>query len=217
MHYDELEKLIEGEQYNKETPLNKYNEIKNGVHDSKQLKSEKSASMLDFIKMIDKIISLTMNDVEVEFIPDEGKIVYLANDFKLDHPIITYKIISRVPKNELKPRFRESFRENENSKNSRYGEVYGQKFKCNIQFNIFASTYTLVEEILERFESMMICYAGFFKKNGVGELLFEKQHTDESFQNLRQTLSIRNISYYVEIEKVTVIMRESIKEVDITS
>lgn len=218
MHYEELEQmLLCDDEYKKPAELNNFNEIKNGIYDSKQLKSDKSASLFDFIKMIDKIITLTMNDIDVEFIPDEGKIVYLANDFKLDHPIITYKIISRIPKNELKPRFRESFKEDKDSTNSRFGEIYGQKFKCNIQFNIFASTYKSVEEILERFETMMICYTGFFKRNGVGELLFDKQHTDESFQNLRQTLSIRNICYYVEIEKVTVIMRENIKEIDITS
>ena len=31
---------------------------------------------------------------------------------------------------------------------------------------------------------------------------------------MRQTLSIRNISYYVEVEKLTVIMRESIKAIE---
>ena len=67
---------------------------------------------------------------------------------------------------------------------------------------------------MERFEDLMITYAGYFKKNGVAELLFDQQYTDQSFETMRQTLSIRNISYYVEVEKLTVIMRESIKAIE---
>ena len=68
---------------------------------------------------------------------------------------------------------------------------------------------------MDKFEDLMIIYAGYFKKNGVGEIIFDKQYTDEDFKHLRQTLSIRNLCYYVEIEKLTVIMRESIKTIDI--
>ena len=46
-------------------------------------------------------------------------------------------------------------------------------------------------------------------------IIFDKQYTDNNFELMRQTLSIRNICYYVEIEKLTVIMRESIKTIDI--
>ena len=67
---------------------------------------------------------------------------------------------------------------------------------------------------MERFEELMITYAGYFKKNGVAELLFDQQFTDQTFETMRQTLSIRNISYYVEVEKLTVIMRESIKAIE---
>ena len=171
--------------------------------------------MFDFIRMIDKIVTLTMKDLNVEFIPDEGKIVYLSNDQKLEHPIITYKIKERKAKGELKPRFRENFIEDKKDLNSRIGEIYGQKFKCKLQFNIFASEYRLAEKVMEKFEEMMIIYAGYFKKNGVGEIIFDKQYTDDNFELMRQTLSIRNICYYVEIEKLTVIMRESIKTIDI--
>ena len=62
---------------------------------------------------------------------------------------------------------------------------------------------------------MRITYPGYCKKNGVGEIIFDKQYTDDNFEEMRQTLSIRNICYYVEIEKLTVIMRESIKTIDI--
>lgn len=216
MSAEDLQSLLENNESNwEQISYNRFNNIEKGVFDSKQLKASKSASMFDFIRMIDEIITKTMSDLEVEFIPDEGKTVYLSNDQRLDHPIITYKIKERKAKTELKPRFRENFIEDKDDLNSRIGEVYGQKFKCYLQFNIFGSEYKLTEKVMEQFEEMMIVYAGYFKKNGVAEIIFDKQYTDDYFESMRQTLSIRNLCYYVEIEKLTVIMRESIKTIDI--
>lgn len=213
---DDLENLLnEAQKEYDKIKYNQYNNIENGVFDSKLLKADKSASFYDFITMIDKIVTKTLSEYNVEFIPDEGKIVYLSNDEKLDHPIITYKLKERKPKGELKPRIREHFMEDKGDSNSRIGEIYGQRFKCHLQFNIFASEYKTCNEIMDKFEDLMIIYAGYFKKNGVGEIIFDKQYTDEDFKHLRQTLSIRNLCYYVEIEKLTVIMRESIKTIDI--
>lgn len=216
MYQSEFEFLLNQQRKTEESiSYNKFNQMTDGVHDSKQLKADKSASLFDFIKMIDRIVSITMKDLKVKFIPDEGKVIHLSNDQPLDTPMITYKLISRKPKGELKPRFRESFVEDKDDRESRFGEIYGQKFECELQFNIFASVYEVAEQVMERFEDMMITYAGYFKKNGVGELLFKQQCTDEAFSKMRQTLSIRNLSYYVEVEKLTVIMEESIKVIDI--
>lgn len=215
MMYANLEQMLENHENNiSSIKFNERNEMRNGVHDSRTLKADKSATLFDFIKMIDKLVTLTMKDLEVNFIPDEGKTVYLSNDQRLDTPMITYKLKERKPKGELKPRFRENFKESKNGIESRVGEVYGQKFKCHIQFDIFASVYEVAEQVMERFEELMITYAGYFKKNGIAEIIFDKQFTDETFESMRQTLSIRSISYYVEVEKLTVIMRESIKGIE---
>lgn len=181
---------------------------------SKMLTASKSATLFDFIKMVDKLITLTMKDDKVKFIPDEGKPVELKSEKGFDHPIIAYKLIERKPKDELKPRYREGFVEEDSHGDGRVGEIYGQKFQCHVQFDIYASKYDEVESIMEHFEDMMITYAGYFKKNGVAELLFDKQLTDSSYEIARQTLSVRNVRYYVEIEKLTVIMNESIKTID---
>ena len=128
--------------------------------------------------------------------------------------MITYKLIERKPKGELKPRFREDFKDTDLDGNVRIGEIWGQKFKCHVQFNIFASVYTTAEQVMERLEEAITTYAGYFKKNGVGEIIFDSQLTDCDFEVARQTLSVRNLRYYVEVEKLTVIMRESIKMID---
>ena len=130
-------------------------EIKNKEFTSKLLKADKAATMNDFITMVDKIVTKTLSEYKVEFMPDEGKIVYLSNDEKLDHPVITYKLLDRKPKGELKPRIRESFCEEANG-DSRVGEIYGQKFKCHIEFNVFASEYKMCNKIVDKFEDITV-------------------------------------------------------------
>lgn len=178
-----------------------------------QQKADKSASIFDLIQMIDKLITLTMP--KVKFLPDEGKILDLDMMSNFDEPVITYKVINRKPKAELKPRVRETIVEKVDNGEARVGEVYGQKFECLIQFNIFASVYSEAEEVMEKFEELITTYTGFFKKNGVAELFFKEHATDDFYQKLRETLSIRNLIYYVEIEKLTVIFKEKIKEIEI--
>lgn len=207
---DDFEELLQKREY-----LTSHSKQQNNINSkTSQQKAEKSATLFDFIKMVDKLVSLTMSDVI--FIPDEGKVIQLDAMKKIEKPIISYKLISREPKNELKPRMRESIVENTSyTEDQRLGEVWGQKFKCVIQFNIFTSVYKDAEEVMEKFEELITTHTGFMKKNGVAEILFQKHYTDQVYENLRETLSVRNLCYYVEIEKLTVIFREKIKEIEI--
>lgn len=176
-------------------------------------KADKSATMYQFIEMVDKIVTLTMP--KVKFIPDEGKVVELDAMKDFNNSIISFKVLERTTKSELKPRVRETIVEKDELNEERIGEVFGQKFKCLVQFNIFASVYKEAEEVMEKFEELITSYTGFFKKNGVAEILFHKHLTDEHYAKARETLSVRNIIYYVEIEKLTVIFKEKIKEIEI--
>lgn len=177
-----------------------------------QQTADKSATLFDFIEMVSRLVTLTMPGTK--FIPDEGKVFDLDMMSNFDEPIITYTIKERKPKAELKPRVRQTIVEDE-KEDGRLGEVYGQKFKCKVQFNIYASVYSEAEEVMEKFEELITTYTGFLKRNGVAEILFDGHYTDDYFTKLRETLSIRNLIYYVEIEKLTVIFKEKIKEIEI--
>lgn len=178
------------------------------------LKAKSSATLYDLIQMIDKLVTLTMKDVK--FIPDEKTLQELDIMKNVDKPVITYKVIERVTSKEIKPRIRETINEIDDTTNlARAGEVWGQKFECILQFDIFASVYKDANKVMNNFEDLMFIYTGFFKKNGVHEIYFKKHLTDSHLDNLRENLSIRSLQYYVEIEKVTVIFREKIKEIEI--
>lgn len=181
------------------------------------LKANKSATLQDFIKMVSKIVGIALKKQNVEFVPDEGKRIIIDPNEEITHPYITYKVISRTPKGELKPREREHLISEEVHRDGegRQGRVYGQKFKCYVQFNIIASEYNEADEVMNTFEDLILSYAHYFKKNGVAEILFEKHFTDENFDVYRQSVSVRSLQYYVEVEKLTVVFDSEIEDVQI--
>ena len=131
----------------------------------------------------------------------------------IDRPHITYRVISRKPKNEYKPIIREEVIECDEYGEQRPGVIYGQFFDCIIQFNIFAGENRLANQVMEKFEELMIAHAGFFKQKGVSDFYFREQLTDSEYNNFRETLSVRNIRYYVQIEKLTVIFNRKVNDI----
>lgn len=210
---NDFEAMLQRQQDIEEGIFNNEYDIIRSNPDSIRQTADKSASMGDFIAMVDKLVTIVMPNVD--FIPEEGKVLSMDAMKDFDRPKISYKVKSRKPKNELKPRVRQSVEPNGKNGEDRLGVVCGQKFSCTIQFNVFASVYKEAEAVMEEFEELIFSYTGFFKKNGVAELLFKEQVTDNFYERLRETLSVRNLIYYVEIEKLTVIFKEKIKEIEL--
>lgn len=177
-------------------------------------KAEKGCTLFECISMIATLVELAMPGVRFE--PDEGKVMSLDAMQNFDKPVITYSVIQRETKSEIKPRLRELIEEADgDTGEKRIGEIWGQKFKCFIQFNVFASVYKEAEQVMEKFEETIIQHAGFLKRNGVAEIFFSRHLTDSHFDTMRETLSIRNLEYYVEIEKLTVMFKEKINQIEI--
>lgn len=179
----------------------------------KRQRADKGASLYDFIKLVDRLTALVIPDVD--FIPAEGENVKLEGSTTFNRTVIMYKVTSRELLNEKKPLPREQVEEiDPETGDVRIGEIKGQNFKCYVQFNIYAPTYEEAERVMSEFEDMMFQYTGWFQRNGVRKIFFNKHFTDSSFDSLRESLSIRSLEYYVEIEKLNVIFRERIKEIE---
>lgn len=193
---DELELLLDNKEIHKQHYIDgKTNEI---IANTTRQRSDKGCSCFDFIKMVQKVTRLDLARYNIEFNSDRFKYKVTDPQIILDNPIITYQTISRVPMNgEIKPRVRDIVKDQDNNL---AGNIYAQKFNCTVQFNIFASVYDLAEEVMSNFESMMIKYAGYFKRNGVAELYFKEEISDSNYDLFRQIISVRNIRYTVHIE-----------------
>lgn len=176
-------------------------------------RARKQASLYDFLDMLALITDYALKDYNVEFITEDQEHIITDPEIEFNHPYISYRLISRKPTKEYKPIAREEIVECDEHNDQRYGTVYGQNFDCIVQFNIFASENRVANKVMESFEELMISYAGYFKEQGVRDLHFREQVTDKDYNNFRETLSVRNIRYYVQIEKLMVIFNRSISDV----
>ena len=70
---NDLESLLQEKDRIRELPLEDLDLLTANNKNTPKLKANKSASMFDLIKMINKLISLTMPNVK--FIPEEGKLL----------------------------------------------------------------------------------------------------------------------------------------------
>ena len=180
------------------------------------LRAKDSASFDDFISMTSKLICLTMDHLpyEVMFLPQDNQDRIVDPEVKTDKVFITYNLVSRVPLREIKPMPREEIVEQcDVSGEERRGTIYGQKYTCEVQFNIFASEYKIANEVMKMFEDMLFTFTGYMKEKGISNILFKQQFTDTDFNIYRKSMSVRNLRYHIETENLLVILSDTVSQV----
>lgn len=175
-------------------------------------KAKKNASLYDFLDMIALIVDYALQDLGVKFMTEDDENKLTDPELTLDHPVITYRVISRKPFNEYKPIVREEIVEHDEHNEQRPGITKGMAYKCIVQFNVFASENKTANKVMETFEELMLSYAGYFMEQGVRQVYFQEQLQDINYNNFRDSLSVRNIRYYVEIEKLMVIFNRRVSD-----
>lgn len=192
----------------------KYTENDAQTTSEDRLRAKKGATIFDFIQMLARIVSKTMP--EVDFDNDEGAIIKDPQK-KLEKPVILYQVVSRQPTNELKARYTESIVEeyNELTGEMRYAHNYIQRQNVLVQFNVYDNNYLVAEKIVTKLEDTILAYAGFFKSNGVQEIVFKKYFTDSSYDPYRQYLSVRSIQFFLTIEKVITVFDTTIADIEL--
>lgn len=151
--------------------------------------AERSCNFIEFTDMMHRLLKAAWGDwgTFCEAFPNGRD----PENVKL--PIITYRILSKVPgivgKNgtrEVKPRFRETFQVlNVVDGNPEVVNVYSQVFDYQILFEIWEVSNTRADELSERFEDFMMTYAGYMMSQGVGQIQFEEMTGDDGRFQLR--------------------------------
>ena len=162
----------------------------------------KGATLPDFIEMLSAIITKATKERNVIFEPDEGVRIRIDQTKPVNETHIYYSILSRKPCLELKPRERQEIVETDSIGKVRQGRVWGQRFECLVQFDIISGDYKTADTVMELLEDVIFNYTSHFKKNGVAEILFEEQVTDQNLDIYRQSMSVRSLRYRVWIEKL---------------
>lgn len=205
--HDPFEQMLAQHKKNTE-PLNISPEMK-------PLKAAENATLDDFIKMLGEVCSKSLKPWNAELNPDEGAILK-DDDKTLNHPVILYELVNRIPKLERKPRqFEDIIEETGPDGRHRFGRIWSQRFSCVIQFNIIASDYSTANKVMDTLEDTILTYTGYFKSKGVAELIFKRHFTDKTYDRYRQWLSVRSLQYDIEIEKLTTVFDTTIEDISI--
>lgn len=208
----EFELMLKSKEGNNHIVTNNSQEF----HQSTTLKSDKTATLSDFINMLCMLInkSESMKKLKAIFLPDEGARIRIDQKETIDNSYIFFDLISRTPLNELKPRHREDILEiTDDINNKRAGYIFGQKYSTIIQFNILACDYKTANAVINNLEDLLFKYTGYFKKNGISEVLFKNQYTDQNLAYYRQSLSVRSLVYEIITEKLFVQFKSEIQNI----
>jgi predicted nucleotidyltransferase len=76
-----------------------------------------------------------------------------------------------------------------------------------------ASEYRIAWKVMDRIEDALLSYAETIRGNGIVEYYFNRQYTDKYYDTFRNTLTVLNLEYCVETEKIRVIFKENIKDI----
>ena len=208
---NELEKLLNMSEFFKENVADKDAYKSTGA--PSLMKANGNASLLEFLEMVSLIITNTMDDLHVECMPDEKAYVIKDDPVEpINHPIVTFKVNDRRHKDNFgyKPKLIESVQDDEVGKTA---FIYSERYTSLVQFNIMASEYRLAWTVMDRIEDALLSYAETIKGNGIVEYYFNRQYADKYYDTFRNTLTVLNLEYCVETEKLRVIFKENIKDI----
>ena len=171
-----------------------------------RLRSDKPITFLGFIDDLRKLW---------EAAGKEARIVRKAplND-DAHFPAITYRVTGRVLNDQfkdMKPRLRSTIEHPYIQ--GEYIELYGQMFDVSVEFCIHSLSAEQADEIVIELEEFLQTYAGYFKRNGVQELLFESQGADEVMEEGRIGLAKRRLNYTMRFEKLIVRFLNEIQQI----
>lgn len=172
----------------------------------------------DLMRTLKQLLEAAWGKNNVRFVAAYPKSTDATN---IKTPFITYSVVSKAPgefksASELKPRYRETIFVEEKGKQIPI-ELYGQMFDYRILFEIWADDGDSADELVERFQLFMAQYAGFLKKKGVTEILFDEMTGDEASGKWKTDLIRRRIIYRIRLEEVTQIKCPITEEIVIST
>lgn len=92
--------------------------------------------------------------------------------------------------------------------------IYRQWYDCNVEFNFYGRSSKEARELQKKFETLITVYAGYLKRNGISEIVFEQEVSGKCSLNFVETRPMRCIYYYVRLESITPVRQSLINEIN---
>lgn len=129
-------------------------------------------------------------------------------------PQIVFHLTQRIPNQQLTPlkkKFHEAFPDPYYPGHN--VEVWRKWYDCKVTFYCYARTNREARYVANRFESFLDTYAGYFKEQGLSELIFLGEEEVERTRLSGGLLPVRVLSYLFRIEEVQVVRGKLLEDV----
>ena len=92
--------------------------------------------------------------------------------------------------------------------------VYRQWFDSVVEFNIYGRTNKEARELQKKFEKLLTVYAGYLKRQGISEILYEREVSPKFSLNYDESCPMRSIYYYIRFESISPIRQSLINNIN---
>lgn len=137
-----------------------------------------------------------------------------------DMPVITYVLKELVPGEvgqngtvERKPRQRNSYSYTDDNGDSQFVRTEGQILDATLEFAIYAESNNEALALSEALREAMNTYKGYFRKCGLYNLWFKREHERAGNEQRRDDMATRGLEYLVRFEELTEINPKRIESI----
>jgi hypothetical protein len=92
--------------------------------------------------------------------------------------------------------------------------VYRQWFDSIVEFNIYGRNSKDARQLQKRFENLLSVYTGYLKRQGISEILYEREVSPKFSLNYDESVPMRSIYYYIRFESITPIRQSLINSIN---
>jgi hypothetical protein len=92
-----------------------------------------------------------------------------------------------------------------------------EHFDCYVDFLIFGNGKIDTRKWSEKFEAFVLTYTGYFKQQGVSEILFQEELPREVSSEYRQDLPHRRLRYLVRIQRIQTLRSIRLDNIEVTA
>lgn len=130
-------------------------------------------------------------------------------------PHITYNLVNRVHTDKKTVKWSRFASEPDPLHKGETITHYKCWFTCNVEFTIYDDTNKGARVTTQKFEEFMETYIGYFKQEGISEILFKEETAPGVNSDYRQDLPYRTLRYEIRIERTMTISSYDLNQVDI--
>lgn len=117
----------------------------------------------------------------------------------------------------LKPRLIDVVKETDEAGNETGDSflIYRQWFDTNIEFNIYGRTNAEARKIQRKFEKLIMVYTGYLKRQGISEIIYEREVSSKFSLNYDEKAIMRCIFYYIRLESIIPVRQSQINSINL--